>query len=407
VKRLSPFLAFAFALTLVFAPVAWAAAKASASSGPIDRSPGAPVAHALSTVTGIAISPLLGTSAYGAYQYFRTNEAARGALPWYAQPKFWAPALLIVLVCAAKDSFGPAVPPMLKKPLDILEVAENKFSGLIAAGAVVPFAMDAFSKLLLDEAGHLEATGSGGMAMIHSLAVNWAPALDLLTVPVGIAVFAIVWMASHAINVLILLSPWGGVDAALKAARTALLGLVTLTATMNPWLGALLSVVVIVVAYFVAGWSFRLTVFGTILCWDFFTGRRSRFQVSTAGNRMFAGSSLPSVPVRTYGTLQRRADGALEFVYRPWLLMKARTAPVAERPEAIAVGAGAFFSVVTRSNGGALFLLPPRYRGSEQALVDAYGFGGGVQPAGLRKAWGSLRELVGGRAATPALAAGA
>ena len=61
------------------------------------------------------------------------------------------------------------------------------------------------------------------------------------------------------------------------AARTALLGLVTVTATLNPWLGALLSVVVIVVAYLVAGWAFRLTVFGSVFCWDFLSGRRKSF----------------------------------------------------------------------------------------------------------------------------------
>jgi hypothetical protein len=389
----------ALALSLVLAPVAWAAANSSSFSGSSDRSPGAPVAHALSQVTGIAISPLLGTSALGAYQWFTAKEASRAGLPWYAQPKFWVPALLIVGLCAAKDALGAAIPAPLKKPLDVLEVAENKFSGLVAAGAVVPFAMDAFSKLLLESSG----AGGGapsGMAMIQVLGMNWAPALDLLTVPLGIAIFVIVWMASHAINVLILLSPWGAIDAGLKAARTGLLGLLTLTATINPWMGALLSVAIIIFAYFIAGWSFRLTVFGAVMCWDFFTGRRSRFVPAMNGNTLFSSSGFVGVPVRTYGRLLRRDDGSLEFVYRPWLVMQPRTAPVAVSPAKIAVGHGMFFSIVTSDEVGTLFLLPPRYRGHEAALVGCYGFGGGVRPAGLRKAWGSLKELVGGKAAT-------
>lgn len=404
-KRLRPIILLSVALALVFAPVAWAAANATAAAKS-DRSPGAPVARALSTVTGIAISPLLGTGAFGAYQWVTAKDGtARANLAWYAQPKFWIPALLIVLVCAAKDTLGAAVPPGLKKPLDVLEVAENKMSGLVAAGAVVPFAMDSFSKLLVQSAGAAGGGAAGGLAMIPALGVNWAPALDILTIPFGIAVFAIVWMASHAINVLILLSPWGAIDAGLKAARTALLGLVTLTATINPWIGALLSLVVIVVAYLVAGWAFRLTVFGSVMCWDFFTGRRHRFTVAENGNKMFAGSSFSGVPVRTYGWLNQRADGTLEFTYRPWLVMQPRTTPVTVPVSSVAVGAGLIFSVIVRDAGGTLFLLPMRYRGHEEKLVATYQFGGGVQPAGLRKAWSSLKELVGGRAASAPVAA--
>src|SRR6185295_4281527 len=107
-------------------------------------SPAAPIATALSTITGIAISPLLGTSGYGAYKWFTAkDDAARAALPWYAQVKFWLPALLLVGVCAAKDTFGAMIPTGLKKPLDVLETVENKISGLVAACAVIPFAIDA------------------------------------------------------------------------------------------------------------------------------------------------------------------------------------------------------------------------------------------------------------------------
>lgn len=361
------------------------------------------MAHAISTVTGIAISPLLGTGAYGAYQWFAADETQRAALPWYAQPKFWIPALLIVAVCATKDSLGAALPPVFKKPLDIIEVAENKFSGLVAAGAVVPFAMDAFTKILVDSA-RAEAVTSGGLAMIPSLALSWAPFLNILTVPLGVAIFLIVWMGSHAINVLILLSPWGAIDSALKGARTALLGLITITATMNPWLAAGLSLLVLLFAYLIAGWAFRLTIFGAIMSWEFFTGRRHRFAPAANQNRLFSGAGFAGVPVRTYGALNRREDGSLEFTFRPWLVMKPRTVAVPAPAPEIVVGTGLFFSVVIRKSGSTLFLLPPRYRGHEQALVDAYNLSG-VQPAGLLKAWSSLKEMIGGKAAPKELPA--
>lgn len=358
------------------------------------------MAHAVSTVTGIAISPLLGTSAYGAYQWVTAKDAAaRAALPWYAQMKFWLPALLVVGVCAAKDSLGAVVPPGLKKPLDVLEVVENKCSGLVAAGAVVPFAVDSLTKLFVDSA-KTAGTLPHGLAMIPGLGMSWAPVLDVLTIPFGIAVFVIVWMASHAINVLILLSPWGAIDAGLKAARTGLLGLLTLTATINPWIGAILSVAVIVVAYLIAGWAFRLTIFGAVMSWDFFTGRRWRFTPAENANPMFSGAAFVQVPIRTYGRLTRNAGGQLEFTFRPWLVMQPRTVAVAEPASDLAVGSGLFFSIVTPSAGGTLFLLPPRYYGHEADLARTYGLGRGVQPAGLRKAWSSLKELIGGRAAS-------
>lgn len=398
-KRLSPCLLLALSLSLILAPFAFAAG--AAASAPADRSPAAPIAAAVTTVTGIAISPLLGTGAYGAYQWMMAkDDAARAALPWYAQWSFFGPALLIVGACAVKDALGAAVPPGMKKPLDVLETIENKATGLVAAGAVVPFTMSALSGMLLGgKVGATEAAISAdGLAMIQMGAMDFSAVLNVLTVPFGLAVFAVVWMASHAINVLILLSPWGAIDAALKGMRTALLGLLTLSATINPWLGAVLSLVVIIVAWLVAGWAFRLTIFGSVFCWDFFTRRSGRFSPRENDNRMFAGGDLPGVPVRTYGRLVQRTAGGLEFFYRPWPWLPERKATVPVANAQIAIGRGLFFSTVTVQDAGTLFLLPPRYRGHEEILVRAYQMGGGVREAGLRKAWSVLRELFGGGA---------
>ena len=393
----------ALTLSMIIAPFALAADAAKPAPAVPDRSPGAPIAGAISTVTGMAISPLLGTGAYGAYQWAAAkDEAARAALPWYAQWSFFGPALLIVGACAAKDAFGAVVPPGLKKPLDVLETIENKATGLVAAGAVVPFTMSAVSKMLVGaktagvDGAVLE---SSGLAMLHIGAIDFSWLLNVLTVPFGVAMFAVVWMASHAINVLILLSPWGAIDAALKGARTALLGLLTLTATLNPWIGAALSILVIVIAWMVAGWAFRLTVFGSVFCWDFFTVRRARFVPKENDNRMFAGGNLPGVPPRTYGRLALRTSGGIEFYYKPWLVLPERSAVVATDKAQLAVGKGLFFSSITANDRDTLFLLPPRYRGHEEIVARAYLMGGGVRDAGLRKAWSVLKELFGGSAA--------
>lgn len=364
-----------------------------------DRSPAGHVAAAITTVTGIAISPLLGTGVFGAYQWFSAKDAAaRERLPWFAQIEFWLPALLIVGVCAAKDAFGAVVPPGLKKPLDVVETIENKVSGLIAAGVVIPVTMAAFSKSLAGTDAAVESGfSSSGLAMLTVGAIDFSWLVNLITVPLGVAVFAVVWMASHAINVLILLSPWGAIDAALKSARTGLLGLLTIAATLEPWVAAGLSLVVIVVAWFVAGWAFRLTVFGWVFCWDFATLRRRRFRPRDNENLMFAGGQLGDVPVRTYGRLRRTEGGGLEFAYRPRVIGGVVMRPVPGTSEARAVGCGLFFSSVLKDDE-TLFLLPPRYCGHEEVLVSTYGLGGGVKPAGLRRAWSVMREMFGGKA---------
>jgi len=53
--------------------------------------------------------------------------------------------------------------------------------------------------------------------------------LNVLTVPLAMTVFVLVWLLGHVINILILVSPFGVVDAALKSLRTSLMGLVTVT----------------------------------------------------------------------------------------------------------------------------------------------------------------------------------
>lgn len=399
-KRSAPFVLLAALVIAMVVPLAWGAVTASAPAARAGSYPAEPIATAISTVTGIAISPLLGTSAYGAYKWWIAKDAtARAALPWFAQFKFWGPALLLVIICAAKDAFGAMVPPGFKKPLDILETIENKFSGLVAAGAVIPVAIEAMTRMVFDgkAAASAPVLVHNGLATIHLAAFDASWLLNLLTVPVGVAVFAVVWLASHAINVLILLSPWGVIDAALKVARTALLGLITITATMNPWFSAGLSLVVIVFAYFVAGWAFRLTVFGSIFSWEFVTRRCARFSPRDDRNAMFAGAHLPGVPVRTYGQLVRQGPAGFEFMFRPWLVLPPRTAQVNLEPGLLAVGTGAFFSDVIDGADRTVFSLPPRYRGHEEALARAYGLAG-VRPAGWHKAWGELREMLGGRA---------
>ncbi|WP_221032769.1 hypothetical protein [Actomonas aquatica] len=401
-KRFAPVVALLFLLSVIVLPL-WGATEAETVVGS-DHSPAGHVAAAITAVTGIAISPLLGTGAYGAYLWFQAGEAGRADLPWFAQMSFWLPALGLVGAVALKDAAGAALPPGWKKPFDVLETIENKATGLVAAGAVVPFTMSMLSKMIInggDASAVAHTVDLGGVGMLHLAAIDWSWFLNIITVPAGLAIYLVVFMGSHAINGLILLSPWGAIDAALKAGRTALLGLLVFAGQMDPWIGAGLSLVVIVIAYFVAGWSFRLSVFSSIFCWDYFTGRKGRFRIAPDANKVFAGTGLGGAPQRTYGRLMKKETGSLEFVYRPWLVFPERRTPV-PNPATLAVGRGAFFSNVTDARGEIL-VLPPRYRTHEEELAATYELSRGVQPIGINKAWSWLKAAMGfGTSASPA-----
>jgi hypothetical protein len=399
-KRFAPFVLLATFLAAFGLPLFAATNPASAKT--TDNSPAGGVATMVPTLTGIAISPLLGTGGYGVYHYINADTPEqKAALPWFAKPSFFLPALVIVALCAAKDAFGAMIPPGFKKPLDVLETVENKASGLVAAGAIVPFTMGALSSWILGS-GDLSAAATrnfadAGLATMHLSAADLSWLLNLLTVPFGIAVFIAVWMASHAINVLILLSPSGAIDVVLKAARTSVLALLTVAATLDPQIAAILSLGVIVIAWFIAGWAFRLTIFGSLFCWDFLTLRKKRFIPQPTTNWLFSGGKLKGAPIRTYGRLINQPEnGRLLFAYKPWLILTERTVEVI--PSAPYVAKGLFFSSVSDGNF-TLLLLPPRYRDHEKEIARLYQFEGGVRDAGLLKAWSALRELFGGSAA--------
>lgn len=367
-------------------------ARAAESSTAANNVPGKEIAQHLSMLTGVAISPLLGIGAIGAYQYCvkaKTVEE-RAKLPWFAHPAFWIPALLIVVACFVKDTAGTALPTAAKKPLDVIEAIEHKISGLIAAGAFVPLMAMIFH--------HANSTGDGAsLSNLGFAAIDLSWLGNAIMVPISLAIFIIVFLASNAINILILLSPFTTVDAALKGFRTVVLGTVVATSLANPWMGAAWALVIIFFAWLIAGWSFRLSHFGLVLCWDFCTFRSSRFTPDKTENKIFLWRKINKVPARTYGKLKRDEKGNLVVTYRPWLVLPPRTLVLPEGN--YAVGKAVFWQSIQRVNGEDsqnMLLLPPRYRGHEEELVKIYNLSG-VRDAGLRRAWKWMKELFTGK----------
>lgn len=360
------------------APGAAAEAMNTNNAAGSPATPGVKAAEALSTITGVAISPLLGVSAVGAWKYWKATPDKRASLPWFAQPWFWVPGLFLVTLVFLKDVTGTAMPTALKKPFDVAELFENKISALVAVGAFVPIIASVF--------GTTGGGGDGSMAAQLGLAmINPGGWLNFIAVPLAIAAFLVVWMVAHVINVLILISPFGTVDVVLKSARLFLLTTVAATALANPYLGAALSLVIIVIAWFLAGWSTRLTIFGSVFAWDLLTLRCKRYTPAGEGSRAFTARRIEKVPVRTCGKVRRDAQGRLVLEHRRWFILPTRTLVLPDGD--YSVGRGLLNPEVLHLKDGVartLLTLPPRCLTHEEEFAKVHQMAG-VQDIGMIK----------------------
>ncbi len=341
--------------------------------------PGVSLAEGISEVTGVAISPLLGISAVGAWKYWHAEADARARLPWYCQPWAWGSGLGLIALCFCKDLFGAAVPGILKKPLDWVELFENKASALVASTAFVPLvalAMSEYQRIQPEQAAGALAGSGMAMAPLANM-VEASLASPWVTVPLSLALFAVVWLTSHAIHVLIALSPFGIVDTGLKLAKLGLLTLLTGSAamihTVSPLPALVLCGIIAIISALLARWSFRLLVFGSVMVSDLLFGRKaSTDEIRAKGTGAFFARSYQGIPPRSFGRIETDAGGNAVFVRRPWLVLPPRRVSIPA--DGLVLCKGILHpSLGHRSAPDAkprrLCYLLPRYRGLEDSLA--------------------------------------
>ena len=271
--------------------------------------------------------------------------------------------------------------PLVKKPLDALELIENQMSALIALPIVVPTVVRWIEQTGLTA----EAVSWWGIPVVHAAQTGSVAAggeagwLTWLMVSLAATViFVVVWFTGHVTNVLVFLNPIPFVDTLIKLMRLALIGVVAASVLVSPTLSIALSLVVFLVSLWLFGWSFRLTHLGTVMAWDILMRRDwTMAQDADAPLRGFTTAACRGVPPRTYGHLRRRDDGAFEIAYRRFLVWPERT--VTLPTEHHAVGRGLLSPVLVRRRADdeatPLFRFLPRYRGDEEALARAVGLG--------------------------------
>jgi hypothetical protein len=328
--------------------------------------PGVALSQGITEITGVAISPMLGVSAVGAWRYWKTPAEARASLPWYAQPWAWGTGMALLALCFLKDSLGTAVPGVLKKPFDMVELFENKASALVASGAFVPLVAAEMAK-------HVEAEKAAVVVPTASMVGETVAFIDLswLMIPGAVIAFLLVWICSHAINVLIILSPFSTVDAALKLMRTGLLAMIGVVYAIAPWLAAALCVVLILVAAWLAPAAMRLAIFGARFAADILLPWRGKRRATPESPHVFTLGRLAGLPARTGGRLVLLDDGTAVFRFRRWCVLDERTVPLPEGMRQVEKGIFSPSLIHGQGEGEAtLLLFLPRYRGHEEKLAQ-------------------------------------
>src|SRR5689334_19885187 len=198
------------------------------ASGAIGK--GQSVSTALATVTGTAISPLVGVCAIGIFDYYRTPKEQRGRLPVYEKPKFWIPIGILLLLILLKDTVG-GFAPLIKKPLDAIEVLLVNKAALVLVGFPIlfhevarVFGLDSVAQLfamittrIVPVVYAASAVDVGGTARAVGNAT-----LAVIMIAVGMVAMIVVWMVGQALDVLALLSPFPFLDFILKAVRNGI-----------------------------------------------------------------------------------------------------------------------------------------------------------------------------------------
>lgn len=352
--------------------------------------PGVALTQGITEITGVAISPLLGVSSVGAWRYWKTPAAGRATLPWYAQPWAWGTGLALLALCFLKDSLGTAVPSLLKKPFDMIELFENKASALVASGAFVPLVAQEMAAHW--QAQHALEVPTASIAGLAFVGVNAA----WLIVPAAVIAFLLVWICSHAINVLIILSPFSTLDAVLKLMRTGLLASLGLVYLIAPWLAAVLCVGIIAVAAWLAPSALRLAIFGARYAADILLPWRGRKRATPDQPHAFTLGRVAGLPPRTGGRMVLLEDGTMVFRYRRWCVLDERTIPLPDGMRHVEKG---LLSPALVHRTGAeelkVLLFLPRYRGHEESMAGHLKLHG-VREHSLARGFAALKEWVRG-----------
>jgi hypothetical protein len=222
-------------------------------------------------------------------------------------------------------------------------------------------------------------TAFGALNQAHE-GVMYASALPLESIPDwGIAtavtsfIFAVVWMSFNAVDTLVMLCPFGPVELISKLIKGMILVLILALAALSPILALILCAVIILIATKVAGWAYRVTIFGFVLIHDLLIPGSARKRIDLSAPHAFVKCKAKKIPTRTYGRITNEPEG-LVFRYRPIFFAPKKKVILPSAERYIVKGiltSGMDDSVKTKQFCKATF--PPRYKKQEEAIAASLG----------------------------------
>ncbi len=334
-------------------------------------------------------SPWLVMGVGGAVEYLNTPDERKDNLGFFSQPWMWGPMLVLVLMVAFKDTIL-TVFSQLKMPLDALAQA---FHALGAVFAVVYLGASAFGG---DPAGP-QVQGLTDTPPPPPAFIEHAGNVILWLLMCG--VHLAVWVVFNSVEVAILLNPVPFVDTALKAFRTAVVGVISGAAAIHPVFGFALALPVTLLCLLMVPLALRLSVIGWVFTRDVLGRMFGAKPKPGAPVRAFTALGIPGVPVGIYGRVERGPSG-LEFVYRRWFILWRRRIPIPWERVAVASGGMVPRLIEVGGAGGTWLRFPPRYRKMEAELALTLGLGDVHHKsvtASLGKLWRQMWDWIGGK----------
>jgi len=285
------------------------------------------------------------------------------------QPLFWGTALVLIAFIQLKTF----LPKPLSLPLDVADTWEDKISALLVSGTLVPDLVGQVATNFATPAqmAHIMESpfSSGGYITLAAMTFDYR----LLFLPLGIAAFFVVWMTSHAINLLILLCPFSIVDLGLKIFKAALIGAVIVSYLIHPILGVIVSLSFIAMATYLAPKVFRFSFFVTLLSFDLMTPWRGKKASKPDNAHAFISHKSLGAPKHTYGRIKKTTDGSVTFTYRPRLILKTQTIILPDKT--LVMRKGLLYPDMLQASDDttkfkSVIIFPPRYRKSEHLVAE-------------------------------------
>lgn len=344
------------------------------------------IAGEISKATGFAISPILGISVLGAYTYYTTPVELRDRIPWHASPTFWGPLLAVLLGIILKDTSKIVLPKIIIMPLDAIEALLEKNASAVLGLLVILSSITGRGIEQMRLAGHAPHFAFLSSAYAAEGITGTAAALPSGLVELGIlsilvtVVFGLVWVVSQSFNFLIFLCPFSWLDLLLTLSKNALIALLLGACLINPFLGLLVSSIIILISLFLFAGSYRFVIFGTIFSADILLRKSRKQALESERIKAFSGSAVAGAPSLSYGFLTTR-DSRLVFHYRPWLFLPLQSITTPFRSEHCDAGTGTVSPVIVttgknKNSSLTLFRLRPLYHYHEQRIVELLGLRG-------------------------------